>query len=128
MFAKWKGYKLTPSWDQKITITDQCEPISKHTLPAAPKKNPKWTMGGNSLEIKLLKVVTVPSRCKLTFAVTIPKELKDVAKVNKAGDIVLAGRPKKPIKADTYTFKIQAKSPRGVVIDKAVFDMSVDIV
>lgn len=59
---------------------------------------------------------------------TIPKALAEVAKVNKAGDVVFAGTPKKPIKADIYKIAVQAKTPLGDVIEGAAFEMNIELV
>lgn len=126
-FAKWKTYMLAPSQDWSVTIVDQCEPPT-FTLPAKLAKNPRWAVGTGDATLKIPKVKVVPARCRTSYAVTIPKELKEVAKVNDKGDIVLAGIPKRPIKAGTYKFKIQAKTQLGEKIDKAVFDFAIDLV
>lgn len=67
-----------------------------------------------------------PSECRLTYAVNIPKELKDVAKLNADGNIVLSGNGKN-IKANTYKFTVTTKTPKGVVLTKATYDISIVI-
>jgi len=47
----------------------------------------KYAMGSGPLKIKLPKVAVKPAKCKITYSVAFPKDLKEIAKVNKDGEI-----------------------------------------
>lgn len=88
--ANYNKVDLVASQTFKLTIIDQCEP-SKFTVPAVSDIEWKWHIADNDETFTLPKIATVPARCEITYAVTIPKALKDVATYDKKGGLVLAG-------------------------------------
>lgn len=89
--ANYNKVDLVASQTFKLTIIDQCEP-SKFTVPAAVSGVEwKWHIADTEETFMLPKIATVPARCEITYAVTIPKALKDVATYDKKGGLVLTG-------------------------------------
>lgn len=84
-------------------------------------------MGSAPFTLKLPVVKPTPSRCQLNYSLVLDERIEEIAKVNKDGDVVFSGTPKKPIKAGVYKIKVQAKTPRGRTIKDANFDFSVEI-
>lgn len=72
-------------------------------------------------------LTVVPSKCKITYVITIPKAIKDIASVDDNGDIKIGGAAK-PDMAGKYDFTVQAKSPKGVEIPGAKYTLKFTLV
>jgi len=120
--ANYNKVDLVASQSFKLVIIDQCEP-SKFTVPSTAAIEWKWHIADTEEIFKLPKVATVPARCEITYEVTIPKALKDVATYNDKGGLVLDGFTSGSNLGD-YKFKVQVITPAGFVLDKAKYEVA----
>lgn len=124
--ASYDGTALSKTQTIVLTIQEECEPPTVK-LPDVSKASYKWAPGQAPLTIKVPALTLTPTTCKITYVVTIPKALKDLAKVSaENGDIMVAGAAP-PTLVGKYKFTVQGKTAGGILIEAGKYELEFEL-
>lgn len=86
----------------------------------------EYKSGSAPITIDVPALTVAPSTCKITYVITIPKAIKDIATVKDDGDIKIGGATL-PDMIGKHEFSVQVKTPGGVEIEGAKYTINLTI-